>query len=805
MISDFNINDFLYILAVALLSLGAMWYLTLWLIARKRHVPFIVLVWICYTLILLLGGATTLFSVEKERLYWGRYFSEVTKAYAIVIQNLGHYEIEFSYSAWSSPVGIAGQDETVDWPKSDVPRHSMRPLDVPGRFQARLKDGNRIELDWDAVEEANGYEVQRTANPSNPAGWELLERLSATEFVDRIPSDKESVNWFYRVRAVYTTPEDDPVYKELCHVMIEGAWQAADVGSIYTIRDYDDTDVVFLVSPATDIDGDGEIDPVTERASPIGEPFPKTSISRMAFTQGIGGINTIPFTDDWGIWIAGVEPIYRPDGSIDALVCVDFAASIWTDNIYSAQLRLISFLVFVIVLFFSGTVLIARLQQSEEEQSETAADLQNAVDQLIDAKMRADVAARAKSHFLANMSHEIRTPMNAILGFADILGRRLLDCCDQGQLTENRQTIHLIKQSGSDLLTIINDILDFSKVDAEQIEVEWIPTEPRMIAEDVRQLAMPRLEEKPEVEFNVEVDGDVPQHILIDPTRLRQILANLSVNAIKFSEKGTVLLRCRMLRYDNSEEAKRTIHRIYGEQVDLSSFEGAPEIVLLQFLVKDEGIGMSPQQLDRLFQPFMQADSSLTRRFGGTGLGLSISKRLAELLGGDIVAESEEGKGSTFLLTIAPKITVGEVSLPLSGIILLTNEEKPLEGRSILLVEDGKVNQIVISTQLRDAGATVRIAENGKLALDAVEEEKGAFDVVLMDMQMPVMDGYEATRRLRESGFTKPIIAVTAHALSGDSDKTLEMGCNAYVSKPIDRNLLIDMILRFDQSAFSVQ
>jgi CheY-like chemotaxis protein len=381
-----------------------------------------------------------------------------------------------------------------------------------------------------------------------------------------------------------------------------------------------------------------------------------------------------------------------------------------------------------------------------------------------------------------------------------------LNLCGPEQLEDNQQTVYLIEQSGNDLLTIINDILDFSKVDADQVEIEWIPTDLRRIVEDVRQLILPRLKEKPDLIFQTEVDDNVPELILCDPTRLRQILGNICGNAVKFTEKGAVFFGCQTVVFDNTPQNGQQILDQFGSEINIHLFDNEPQITLLQFFVRDEGIGMQPEHLSKLFQPFTQADTSLTRRFGGTGLGLSIAKRLTILLDGDIIVQSEENRGSTFIVTLAARIIPPDTDqVSHSGIVLLSNYERPLEGMNVLLVEDGKVNQIVISTQLKDAGAVVRIAENGKLGLDAVEKEENGFDIILMDMQMPVMDGYEATFRLRQNGYKKPIIAVTAHALSGDCEKTLTVGCNAYISKPIDRNKLIDMILRFDQSSFSVQ
>ncbi len=810
LIADFNINDFLFISGIAFVSLAGMWYLTLWLLRQKRNRFFLMSVWVCYAMILLIGGTTTLLSIQKERLYWQNYFRGIASAYAFVVQEFGHDKIEFSASAWSDAIHV---NEVKPWsPMGNPPSPpgSMRHLDVPGEILPQRPEPHRIVVHWKPVEGANFYEIARKGdNSKDPEAWSILDRVETPEFTDEIPTEtpgKDIDSYYYRVRSLFVTPEDDPVFQELCDLLVKASDHDEMIGSVYTIRDFDKDNIVFLVCPAVDANKDGVIDPVTERPAPIGEEFPKLGAVRLALETQKPAVNTLPIKDDWGVWVAAVDVLHRPDGTLDGLVAVDFPAEIWSGNILQAQFRFAGFLVFVLILFFGGTVLMARLQSSEETQDRSVRQLQKTVQELTEAKKTADVAARAKSYFLANMSHEIRTPMNAVLGFADILGRRVLEYCPDAQLEENRKTFSLIRQSGSDLLTIINDILDFSKVDAGQVEIEWIPTSPRQIIEDVCQLTRTRLEEKPNLRLVVDVDEDVPEFIACDPTRLRQILANLCGNAIKFSEQGDLTIRCRMIERDHTPEAIEETLEKYGRDINVAAFEGKPKIQLLQFIIRDPGIGMTPQQVERLFLPFNQADASLTRRFGGTGLGLSISKRLAALLDGDISVRSKENVGSSFTLTMIPKFPSDAEIQRHSGIILLANEERPLEGMQILLVEDGKVNQIVISTQLKDAGAVVQIAENGQLALDAVDRTSiDAFDVILMDMQMPIMDGYEATRQLRLRGFMRPIIAVTAHALSGDCDKTLEVGCNGYVSKPIDRDKLIDMILRFDQSAFGIE
>jgi len=446
-----------------------------------------------------------------------------------------------------------------------------------------------------------------------------------------------------------------------------------------------------------------------------------------------------------------------------------------------------------------------RLWLTSAEKEVTADNLRRAVEELFEAKKMAESDARAKGYFLTNMSHEVRTPMNALLGFTEITSRRLLECSPPDQLEDSKNIVSMIEKSGSELLTIINDILEFSKVDAGQVEIEWGVVEPRKIMEDVHSLLRSRLAEKPQITFITDTDTSVPRWIYGDPLRLRQVLGNICGNAVKFSEKGTIQFTCRLLTDDNTPENIRELKESFGQAINTDMFPEEMPITLLQFVVQDEGMGIPPALRSRLFQPFTQADASLTRKHSGTGLGLTISKRITELMGGDITIESEEGVGSLFRITLAVGIIQDPVEvMGYSGIALLSDVEKPLSGMNILVVEDGKVNQIVITKMLQDAGATVQIAENGKLGIEAVESFKQGFDVILMDMQMPVMDGYEATFRLRQQGYRKPIIAVTAHALTGDADKTIKAGCDAYLSKPVDRNKLIDTILKYDQGTFSL-
>jgi len=414
-------------------------------------------------------------------------------------------------------------------------------------------------------------------------------------------------------------------------------------------------------------------------------------------------------------------------------------------------------------------------KRAEQELKDYSLALASANKVLEQAKSASEAATRAKSEFLANMSHEIRTPMTAILGFTDIL-------LGNATTPEDVEAAQTIKRNGTHLLGVINDILDLSKIEAGKVAVERVPCSPAAIVADVASLMRVRAIAK-NLPLVIEYASPIPETIQSDPIRLRQILVNLVANAIKFTEVGSVRLVIRLLVENGSPPR-------------------------LQLGVIDTGIGMTEEQLSRLFQPFTQADTSISRTFGGTGMGLAISRRLAELLGGDLSAHSVAGEGSSLMLTI----DVG----PLDGIRLVEYLSE-VAGRSkhaaalpaavvfqrhcrILLAEDGPDNQRLLSFLLKKAGAEVTIADNGQAALDlalAASNHGEPFDVVLMDMQMPVMDGYEATRRLRETGYGEPIIALTAHAMKDDRQKCLGAGCNDYLAKPIDRSQLAETVAKY--------
>ena len=395
----------------------------------------------------------------------------------------------------------------------------------------------------------------------------------------------------------------------------------------------------------------------------------------------------------------------------------------------------------------------------------------------------AESANRAKSAFLANMSHEIRTPMSAILGIADML---LAENCSRLQRLQHVQTL---RHQGEHLLAILNDVLDFSKIEANKLETERLSCDPCAIVGDVLSLVRARAVEK-HLRCEAVFAGPLPLTIRTDPTRLRQILINLVGNAVKFTSVGGVQIVVSM--------ATRALPA-----------PGSATTEVLRFEVIDSGVGINADQLAALFEPFAQADTSTTRRYGGTGLGLSICKRLAQMLGGDVSATSVPGAGSRFVVEIDPgdltsvpralRDAEAMQETPHSAAPASSHDSaaKPrLVGR-VLLAEDGVHNQRVIRFYLENAGLEVVVAENGKLACDRTLEAAQVgrpFDVVLMDMHMPELDGYHATARLRAAGYQRPIIALTANAMSGDRAKCLAAGCDDYVSKPISTKQLYEVL-----------
>lgn len=394
-------------------------------------------------------------------------------------------------------------------------------------------------------------------------------------------------------------------------------------------------------------------------------------------------------------------------------------------------------------------------KQVREQQELLEKRIKDRTEQLEEAMRNAQAANQAKSEFLANISHELRTPMNGVIGMLDII----LDHKElHGELTEQIQTA---QQCAYSLLALLNDILDLSKIEAGKMNLEQIPFDPRTIVDDCVKAHQPKAAQNG-IQLTSQTSAKVPQQLVGDPLRVRQILSNLVSNAVKFTEHGSVSVR------------------MDGEVLDRGEF-------MLKLTVVDSGTGIPADKLLYIFDKFTQADGSVTRKYGGTGLGLAITRRLVDLHHGEIHVESELGRGTTFVVTLQCEMA-GEASeqltperLPVALAPALTNPAR------ILVVEDNPVNQKVVTAVLRKRGFSIDLANDGQEAIGKLKNAAIAYDLVLMDVQMPVLDGLEATRIIRKEAHWKdlPIIAMTAHAMNGDKERCLAAGMNGYISKPV--------------------
>lgn len=384
---------------------------------------------------------------------------------------------------------------------------------------------------------------------------------------------------------------------------------------------------------------------------------------------------------------------------------------------------------------------------------------------LVSAQKQAESASIAKTQFLANMSHEIRTPLNAIIGFTELM----LDPTLSND--EKQNNLSIVRRNGYQLLKIVDEVLDISKVEAGGLEIERVETNLSSVVTEVKSL-MNVLAIRKNLDLKFQIDTSIPEKVITDGTRLRQIILNIVGNALKFTDRGSVFVT---FKYEQNH---------------------------LRFEVKDTGVGLDKSSLEKIFVPFSQADSSTTRLYGGTGLGLALARKLARAMGGDIwLKDSVPGKGSVFAAEVEAPMAPNTKKIShffgseTDEHVAKETSDQQLRGRRILLVEDALDNQLLISRFLQKSGAIIDIANNGEEGVKKALANE--YELVLMDIQMPLLDGYEATSRLRQAGFKKPILALTAHALNEEREKCLLTGCNGHLTKPINRQQLIENITKF--------
>lgn len=594
-------------------------------------------------------------------------------------------------------------------------------------------------------------------------------------------------------RNLVTGDHSSDLYHDLVAMKQRWVKSNSTIALIETIRKQPDNTLVKVISSSDDNDSS---------TSDLSDSD-RDHIDR-AF-QGKATIGGLPRSTPQGMLVTVTSPLFDDHGKVCSALRTVFICNDWNRNLLRARATplILSLAVGAILLsFYTVTLLLKRelaeraaveqvLRTRENRLQQTLEELRTSHDELEKASRIAEEAGKAKSTFLAHMSHEIRTPLNGILGFADLL----LSNADEGKPNLRHEWLATITTNGRHLLHLVNDILDLAKIESGQISIEKIPCDVRQIIQDV--VVIMQVQASKKGISLLSLSEGLPYRVVTDPARLRQVLLNLVSNAIKFTAQGGVHLVAYIRpAHDETEKAALVV------------------------TVTDTGIGIAPEKLEDVFDPFVQADSSVTRKFGGTGLGLSISRQIARTLGGDITVQSEVGRGSTFTVTIVPdeifetapevpcdiRMTSARVShdfqirrsAPPPRVTVPVASETPeaaapaSDKPRILVVDDGDTNRKLITLYLQRAGYAVEVAENGRVALD--KQSIYPCDLILMDMQMPVLDGYAATKELRQNGDQVPVIALTAHAMHGAADECLAAGCTAFITKPIVKDELLATI-----------
>jgi signal transduction histidine kinase/DNA-binding response OmpR family regulator len=558
-------------------------------------------------------------------------------------------------------------------------------------------------------------------------------------------------------RVGFETDAKDPLYLAMIDAEIQWLRVNPLVHDIYTFKMRPDGRIVLIVDSETDYDRNGVYEGERESRTPIGEAYDEADASLKRAFSGEAVFDSNPVTDRWGTWVSAYVPVFDDQGRVDAVLGVDYAARDWSAAIRRGRLAAIGFLSVLLGVFGASVGSIANLRSHIRRRQEIEAEL-------VKAKQAAEAASVAKGEFLANMSHEIRTPLNGIIGMIDLLR-------DTELSLRQKEFLGVMRESSFDLSALLSDILDFSKIEAGRLGLESVPFSVRDTVEGALKPFLYRAQAKG-LSLETHLAPSIPNFLMGDPGRFRQILSNLVGNALKFTERG-------------------------GVAVEIVLESGDPDSTRLRITVADTGIGIPRHKQRSVFDIFTQSDSSITRRYGGTGLGLAIVSQLVRLMSGRIWVESEEGHGSRFHVTLA-------LSHPSPEALRAAESAAPpapeaSSGLRILLAEDTAINQMVTWNVLKKRGHRVTVAANGREVLTLLDRQD--FDLILMDVQMPELDGLETTRRIRarekDTGRHIPIVAMTARALVNDRQMTLDAGMDDYLAKPIDGQKLLAAVDRW--------
>jgi signal transduction histidine kinase/CheY-like chemotaxis protein len=562
-------------------------------------------------------------------------------------------------------------------------------------------------------------------------------------------------------RIQFDTPADDPVYLTL--IEREKEWLRLNplIADIYTFRRDAAGRIRFIVDSETDYNHDGRYESEREQRTPIGEVFEE---STSYFDDALAGktvFDGVLTPDRWGVWVSSLCPIYAPDGRVEAALGIDYPADAWLRAIALRRGLVLSTALVVVAILLSSATLVTLMRSEIRQRREAQQELQRA-------KEAADAANRAKGEFVAVISHEIRTPLSAVTGYASLLQDTPLD-------PEQQRFLHILQQGANNVIQLVNNLLDFAKIEEGKLQLEEMPCSPHEVIAEVLDLMAAKANEK-HLALRFEDQLEPQLAVLTDPVRLRQIVTNLVSNAVKFTGQGSVTIRARW-QPDPAATTRGT----------------------LEIAVIDTGPGIPPEKIKHLFQMFTQLDASTARRHGGTGLGLAICRRLAELMHGQIGAQSVVGRGSEFTFRLPCARSRDHLAEPVVPAVLPSPALPPLASapppRPVLIVDDNAINRQVLQELLQRAGYACESANSGRTAVELAGRSRYA--AILMDVEMPEMDGITATKTIRRDeppGRHTPILAVTAFSQRSLVDSCRAAGMDGFVPKPIDREVLLAML-----------